>query len=665
MAGAVLAHEGHEHADHDAASHDAASHEHDAAAPQAMITTREGARVLPPAKEDGVFHFVVYGDRTGGVPAGLKVLRQAVVDSNLLDPDLVMTVGDLIQGYNDTPEWMRQMREFKGIMNGLRMKWFPVAGNHDVYWRGEGPAPQGQHDSDYEKHFGPLWYAFQHKNAGFIVLYSDEGDPVSNEKDFGQPRLQQMSEEQLAFLDKALAELKGADHVFVFLHHPRWTGGNYGDNWRVVHDKLTAAGNVSAVFAGHIHHMRYDGPKLGDGTDGIAYYTLATTGGHLSADIPGAGYLHHLNLVTVRKDRISVSALPVGAVMDPREFTPEFLKGIELARTIRPVRTGPELVLESDGSAAGSVMLRVKNPSPREVLCTASLDAPSPWRSTLDHQHFALAAGGQKDLDFRVLRAADGPGEMMDASLPGVRLELEYLGESARVRLPDVVAPLGLQPGQVPADYFKHDEGRGLAVDGEASAVLVPSAEVRLPDGPMTLEAWLKPNELSNFRGVIAKTQGSEFAIFSDEGAPKFDIHLNGKYVSAVSNQKLSTKKWSHVAGVFDGKQVAIYVDGKLIDSKPASGSRKTNKLPLVIGADPDGSGQPSRPFSGMVDEVRLSSKAVYDGEFAPQRRLAPEESTVLLLHLDKRVGPFTLDHSASAAKGLMGAASQLVPVGK
>ncbi len=665
ITGVAPAHEGHDHGDVNADR-------------PAMITTREGARVLPPAKEEGVFHFVVYGDRTGGVPAGLKVLRQAVVDSNLLDPDLVMTVGDLIQGYNDTPEWMRQMREYKAVMDGLRMKWFPVAGNHDVYWRGEGPAPQGQHDSDYEKHFGPLWYAFAHKNAGFIVLYSDEGDPVTNEKDFGQARLQQMSDEQLAFLDKALAELRGADHVFVFLHHPRWIGGNYGSNWDVVHKKLAAAGNVSAVFAGHIHRMRYDGPKLGDGTDGIAYYTLATTGGHLEADIPGAGYLHHINLVTVRKDRISVAALPVGAVIDPREFTPEFLNGIQLARTIRPIQSGPELVLEADGSAAGSVALRLKNPSPREVACTASLDAPAAWRSTLDHQHFTLAPGERKDLDFRIMREADSPdgvgpdgvgpdgepdGET-DASLPNIRLELEYLGDTARIRLPDVEAPVALTPGQVPADYFAADEGRCLLVDGESSAILVPSGEVRLPDGPMTLEAWLKPSELAGYRGVIAKTQSSEFAIFSDEGAPTFDLNLNGKYVTAVSKEKLSADKWNHVAGVFDGKQVAIYVNGKLIDSKPASGKRKTNNLPLVIGADTDGAGQPTRPFAGLVDEVRLSSKALYRKDFTPERRLAPEEDTVLLLHLDKRIGPFTLDHSNSAAKGLMGGTSRLVPVG-
>ena len=115
-------------------------HKHDK---EGIHTTRTSTTVIPPAKDEESFQFVVYGDRTGGRPEGLQVLRQAVVDTNLLDPDLVLTVGDLIQGYNETPGWLTQMREYKAIMNGLNMSWFPVAGNHDVYWRGKGPAPEG------------------------------------------------------------------------------------------------------------------------------------------------------------------------------------------------------------------------------------------------------------------------------------------------------------------------------------------------------------------------------------------------------------------------------------------------------------------------------------------------------------------------------------------
>lgn len=642
-----------------AASEDAAPDGSSAATGTQVMTTRDAARLLPPPKEDGVFHFVVYGDRTGGSPAGLKVLEQAVRDTNLLDPDLVMTVGDLIQGYNEKPEWMQQMKEYKGIMSHLNMAWYPVAGNHDVYWRGEGLAPQGHHEANYEKHFGPLWYSFQHKNAGFIVLYSDEGDPVTNTKAFNQGKLQRMSDAQLAFLDKALAELHNADHIFLFLHHPRWTGGGYtGGNWNIVHDKLVAAGNVSAVFAGHIHHMRFDGPK-----DGIAYYTLATTGGHLSADIPKAGYLHHLNLVSVRQQRVTVSALPTGAVMDPKEFTTEFLDQISLARSIRPIQDSPPVTLKMDGSATATVRMTVNNPSSRPVLVTAFLDsdtAKTRWSSTLDHQHFELAAGTSTPVEFTITRS---PGQADQTVIPAVRLQLEFIGETARIQLPDVTSPLELRPEVVPADYFANTPPHCLQVTNNQSAIRVPAEDIPLADGPMTLEAWVRPTTLTGYNGIIAKTQASEYAFFSDEGVPQFDIHLNGRYVTVADSNKLSPEKWTHLAGVFDGSQVMLFVDGKLVDTKQATGHRTTNKLPLFIGADTDGRGRPDRAYSGLIDEVRLSQAAIYNAAFSPSRRLQPTDDTVMLMHLDRSIGPFVLSETSSPVTGILGSASKLVPV--
>ncbi len=642
------AHPGHEHED---------DHPHAAeAAERSITTTRTAAKVLPLAKEEDVFHFVIYGDRTGGPPEGLKVLEQAVVDTNLLDPDLVMTVGDLIQGYSETDQWLREMEEYKLVMKKLNMKWYPVAGNHDIYWRGKGKPPAGHHEQNYEKHFGPLWYSFRHKNAGFIVLYSDEGDPATNRKDFNEPALQQMSDAQLEFLDKALSELKDADHLFLFLHHPRWIGGRYGHNWQVVHEKLKAAGNVTAVFAGHIHRMKYD-PQ-----DGIEYFALATTGGHLSADIPGAGYLHHMNLVTVRKNRVSVSALPVGAVIDPKAFTEEFLAEIARARAIRPILKTSSLVLQNDGSGSGEVAFTINNNAPRPIDAMIVLDTPGgfgPWAATLDHRHVRLAPGTEQELKFRVRRTA---GELSDTSIPSVRLLLEYVGESTRVRLPDASSPISVRAAPAAADYFAPTANRAVAINGEQSAVRVNAADVMLPQGPFTLEAWVRPQELDGFRAIIAKSQASEYAIFSDEGVPQFETHLGGRYVVAPAKHKLSENKWTHLAGVYDGATIKLFIDGKLAASETAEGKRRTNDLPLYIGADSDRNGQPTRTYSGQIDEVRLSRAAIYEDEFQPPRRLESNEATMLLLHFDKTAGPFVLSNGGEAF-GQFGPQAALVDV--
>src|SRR4030095_16366954 len=103
--------------------------------------------------------------------------------------------------------WKAQAAEYKAAMSKLRMPWFPVAGNHDIYWRGPNK-PAGEHERDFETTFGPLWYAVQHKKCWSVVLSSDEGNPVTGEKDFNKPECQRMSEAQFTWLGETLQKAK-------------------------------------------------------------------------------------------------------------------------------------------------------------------------------------------------------------------------------------------------------------------------------------------------------------------------------------------------------------------------------------------------------------------------------------------------------------------------
>ena len=124
----------------------------------------------------------------------------------------------------------------------------------------------------------------------------------------------------------------------------------------------------------------------------------------------------------------------------------------------------------------------------------------------------------------------------------------------------------------------------------------------------------------------------------------------------------MPTTEWTHLAGVYDGQTVKLFVNGTEAGSIEASGNRKTNELPLFIGADPDNASQPTRCFHGLIDEVRLSTAAVYAEKFKPTRTLESGENTKLLMHLDKHVGPFVFDRSKQNASMLMGSEAKLVP---
>lgn len=635
-------------------AHPLAAHEEGHA--ERFSTSRGNPLVLPLPDEKDAFFFVVFGDRTNGPPEGVRVLAQAVSDVNLLAPDLVMTVGDLVQGYNDTPAWLVEAAEYKATMAKLECPWFPVVGNHDIYWRGRGTPPKGEHEADYEAHFGPLWYAFLHKNSWFIALDSDEGDPTSGKHSFNDPAGQRMSPDQFKWLEATLARAKSAENVFVFLHHPRWLRGNYGDDWDRVHRALVANGNVKAVFAGHIHRMRWDGVK-----DGIEYLTLATVGGDQDGFSSAGGYLHQYDVVTVRGGKINLASFPVGAVMDPRAITGQTSEEIaKLAQGLLVPRLEGSVGFAPDLSVDGDVDLVITNPTSRPVEVTATPDSgDSRWRFTPDHVHRVVKAGEVARIAVRLKR----PGDALDAYYrePVVALDVDYLAENLRVPLRTIEWRLPLD-GRTLVAPARPESERVLALDGRHDCLSIPSDSVAVPDGPLTVEGWLDARSFEKRVGFVNKTENSEFGIFLSNGEPGFSIHLDGRYVNvAAYKQPLATGAWHHVAGVFDGAEVRLYVDGRLAAKKPGRGKRTQNVLPILIGADVTKEAKPDSFFDGWIDEIRISKTARYVDSFTPARRFEADLDTLLLLHMDGVVGPWTHDASGRGVHAARVGAPELV----
>ena len=171
-----------------------------------------------------------------------------------------------------------------------------------------------------------------------------------------------------------------------------------------------------------------------------------------------------------------------------------------------------------------------------------------------------------------------------------------------------LVNDVGFAPGEV---------GQAFSFDG--------NSYVSIPDSPLldsltnsiTIELWLKTDQMtSDWTGIVAKGN-SAWALQATPGANTVDFNVSLGAGDLSGSRSINDDQWHHVAGVYDGTNMFLYVDGTLDVSMPATGLIPQNSDPLAIGANvqayvpPCGCNEPGYFFNGLIDEVSIYNRAL------------------------------------------------------
>lgn len=236
------------------------------------------------------FRFVIVSDRTGSARAG--VFERAVSQINLLQPEFVLSVGDLIEGTRDAAALNRQWEEFDGLVSRLQMPFFYVPGNHDI--------GNQLTDRRWREKFGRAYYHFVYRNVLFLLLNTEDPPGVKHGE---------LSQRQADYARTVLANNRAVRWTVVAMHKPLWTAPDpAATRWPQVEEFL--AGRPHTVFVGHKH--RYERFVR----QGHRYYILGTTGGgSLLRGMP-FGEFDHVVWVTMKKSGPVLANLLLEGIYD-------------------------------------------------------------------------------------------------------------------------------------------------------------------------------------------------------------------------------------------------------------------------------------------------------------------------------------------------------------
>jgi len=231
------------------------------------------------------FQFAIVSDRTGGNRPGM--FEDAVSKINILYPEFVLSVGDLINGYTrDTALIKYQWSKVNEIIDDLKMPFFYLPGNHDI--------TNQIMAEEWEKRYGRRYYDFTYKNTLFIIMDSNDDDDHS------------LTREQTDFALESIRRHPDVRWTFVLMHHPIWTYDTHG---RFEEIETALSDRDYTVIAGHTHHYTHENRK------GQNYYILATSGGGSNLRGNYFGEFDHITWVTMTDGGPSLANLRLDGIL--------------------------------------------------------------------------------------------------------------------------------------------------------------------------------------------------------------------------------------------------------------------------------------------------------------------------------------------------------------
>jgi len=160
--------------------------------------------------------------------------------------------------------------------------------------------------------------------------------------------------------------------------------------------------------------------------------------------------------------------------------------------------------------------------------------------------------------------------------------------------------------------FFTNAQNSVLNLDGAADYAFANDAISLSPTDAVTIAVWVKINSNGSTSSIARKGATSTPAYSLNRESSnqfKFWVHFGSWLNSGNSTTVTTVGEWYHVAGVYDGSEIKVYVNGVLEASSAHTGSISTTTDNFYIGGDVGTVGV--EWFNGLIDELSMWNKAL------------------------------------------------------
>jgi Concanavalin A-like lectin/glucanases superfamily len=147
--------------------------------------------------------------------------------------------------------------------------------------------------------------------------------------------------------------------------------------------------------------------------------------------------------------------------------------------------------------------------------------------------------------------------------------------------------------------------GLGVAFDEPGDRIEAANAQPLRVHQNLAVAAWVNPTSTDGNRPVVLKRRNNEtaFSLRVQKGQIQFTVTLDsGQTVTSAA--PIAANQWSHVAGLYDGRFVFLFLNGEQVGQVFAEGAVRDVDAPLRIGATTQ-----TQRFVGRIDDVVVSTQ--------------------------------------------------------